>query len=88
MPPGRSSRPTGSPSTPRLRDEVVRARRGAGPAVLHGVCDAVADPVRDADGNVVDVGIAYPRDFTAQMLDYSARYSLRPVPSVGPRETT
>ena len=31
-----------SPSTPSLRDEVVRAGREAGPAVLHGVRDAEA----------------------------------------------
>ena len=55
------------------------ARRGAGaggggrPAVLHGFVMPKLDAVTGPDGEITDVVISYPRDFTQQMLEYSGR---------------
>lgn len=67
-----------------LRDQVVERVKAIGLPSYTGFVQPTVSPVRDASGEVVDATIAYPCDFTAQMLDYSTRYTLRPVPSVGP----
>jgi len=67
-----------------LRDEVVRRVDTLGLPSYTGFIMPTLTPVRDAGGRVVDATIAYPCDFTRQMLQYSAQYCLRPVPSVGP----
>lgn len=36
-------------------------------------------PVTDGDGNITDVKVEYPDDFTKQMLSYAARYSFLPL---------
>jgi dipeptidyl-peptidase-3 len=57
---------------PALRDEVVaRVEELDLPSYTGFVMPALA-PVRDASGEIVDVTISYPRDFTRQMLEYSA----------------
>ena len=71
---------------PQLRDEVVRRVETLGLPSYTGFVMPSLEPVRDAAGAVVDTRMAYPLDFTAQMLDYSARYCLRPVPRVGPAD--
>lgn len=42
-----------------------------------GFINPVLTPVVEG-GEIVDVGIAYPEDFTEQMLDYAERYSFLP----------
>jgi dipeptidyl-peptidase-3 len=55
-----------------LRDEVVaRVDRLQLPSYT-GFVMPTLEPVVDAAGAIVDVTIAYPLDFTAQMLEYSA----------------
>jgi dipeptidyl-peptidase-3 len=55
-----------------LRDEVVaRVDRLNLPSYTGFVMPRL-DPVRAADGRIVDVAVSYPRDLTVQMLEYSA----------------
>lgn len=35
-------------------------------------------PITDAKGNITDIKVEYPKDFTEQMLDYAKRYSFLP----------
>ncbi|MGE3842752.1 MAG: peptidase M49 [Vicinamibacterales bacterium] len=67
-----------------LRDEVVRRVDSLGLPSYTGFIMPTLTPVEDADGRVVDAAISYPCNFAGQMLQYSARYCLRPVPFVGP----
>jgi dipeptidyl-peptidase-3 len=69
---------------PAIRDDVVRRVDALGLPSYTGFVMPALEPVRDASGTLVDVAIRHPRDFAAQMLAYSARYCLRPVPTVGP----
>ena len=56
---------------PELRDEVVaRVERLNLPSYTAFVTPKL-EPVRADDGSIVDVRISYPRDLTAQMLEYS-----------------
>lgn len=71
---------------PEVRDDVVRRVDALGLPSYTGFVMPALEPVCDDRGEVMDARISYPRDFTAQMLDYSARYCLRPVPWVGPDE--
>jgi dipeptidyl-peptidase-3 len=58
---------------PALRDEVVaRVDRLDLPSYTAFVMPRL-EPVYDEDGAIADVTITYPRDLTAQMLEYSAR---------------
>jgi dipeptidyl-peptidase-3 len=57
---------------PALRDEVVaRVDHLQLPSYTAFVMPRL-EPVRDASGAIVDVGISYPLDLTVQMLEYSA----------------
>jgi len=57
---------------PALRDEVVaRVDRLRLPSYTGFVMPRL-EPVRDASGAIVDIAISYPRDLTAQMMEYSA----------------
>jgi len=57
---------------PALRDEVVaRVERLQLPSYTGFVMPKLR-PITDASGAIVDVDISYPRDLTAQMLEYSA----------------
>src|SRR6202008_4202816 len=57
---------------PALRDEVVaRVDRLKLPSYTAFVMPRI-EAVTDAAGDIVDVAISYPRDLTAQMLEYSA----------------
>jgi len=58
---------------PALRDEIVeRVERLDLPSYTAFVMPKL-EPMTDAAGAVVDVGISYPRDFMAQMLEYGSR---------------
>ena len=56
---------------PALRDEIVaRVEHLDMPSYTAFVMPRL-EPVHDASGAAVDVAISYPRDFTAQMLEYA-----------------
>jgi dipeptidyl-peptidase III len=57
---------------PKLRDEVVRRVDDLNLASYSGFVMPKLEAVKDASGAITDVTISYPRDFTKQMLEYSA----------------
>lgn len=59
-----------------LRDEVVARVDALQLPSYTGFVQPTLAPVVDDLGTIVDVTISYPRDLTAQMLDYSVRYGL------------
>jgi dipeptidyl-peptidase-3 len=67
-----------------LRDEVVRRVEALDMPSYTGFVMPELVPTLDGDGSPIDIDIEYPCDFTRQMLSYSERYCLRPVPNVGP----
>lgn len=56
----------------RLRDEVVARVDALNLPSYTGFVMPKLDAVKDAAGRIADVKISYPRDLTAQMLEYSA----------------
>ena len=58
---------------PALRDEVVARVDAVGLPSYTGFVQPRLEPVRDDAGAIVDVKISYPRDLTAQMLEYSGK---------------
>ena len=58
---------------PALRDEVMARVESVGLPSYSGFVQPRLEPVRDASGAITDVTISYPRDFTAQMLEYSGK---------------
>ena len=61
---------------PALRDEVVARVDAVGLPSYTGFVQPRLEPVRDDAGAIVDVKISYPRDLTAQMLEYSGKRTL------------
>ena len=57
---------------PDRRDEVVRRVDRLSLPSYTGFVMPKLEPVTGDDGEIVDVGISYPRDLRAQMLEYSA----------------
>jgi dipeptidyl-peptidase-3 len=57
---------------PKLRDEVVARVDSLNLPSYTGFVMPRLDAVKGAAGEIVDVTISYPRDFTKQMLEYSA----------------
>lgn len=57
---------------PRLRDEVVARVDHLNLPSYTGFVMPRLDTVRNAAGEITDVAISYPRDFTKQMLEYAA----------------
>ncbi len=55
----------------RLRDEVVKRVDSLGLPSYTGFVMPKLTPVAGSDGKITDVTISYPRDLTAQMLEYS-----------------
>jgi dipeptidyl-peptidase-3 len=56
---------------PKLRDEVVKRVDSLGLPSYTGFVMPKLAPVVGADGKITDVTISYPKDLTAQMLEYS-----------------
>ena len=56
-----------------LRDEVVRRVDALNLPSYTGFVMPRLEPVLDAGGNIADVEITYPLDFTGQMLEYSGK---------------
>ena len=57
----------------RLRDEVVARVDTLNMPSYTGFVQPRLEPVTGTDGKITDVEISYPRDLTAQMLEYSGR---------------
>jgi dipeptidyl-peptidase-3 len=57
-----------------IHAEVLKRSEKLNSAPYGGFINPVLVPVTDADGNIVDVKVEYPSDFTAQMLMYSEQY--------------
>jgi dipeptidyl-peptidase-3 len=58
---------------PALRDEIVARVDAIGLPSYSGFVQPRLEPVRDGAGEITDVKISYPQDFTAQMLEYSGK---------------
>jgi dipeptidyl-peptidase-3 len=73
---------------PALRDEIVaRADRAGIPSYVAFVMPDIV-PVRDADGGIQDVRLAYASDLATQMLKYSGKLPLEePPPAPSPTPT-
>src|SRR5262245_52181930 len=56
---------------PTLRDEVVRRVEQLNLPSYSGFVQPKLEAVRNAAGEITDVTISYPLDFTKQMLEYS-----------------
>lgn len=59
-----------------LHNEVLRRSKKLNIAPYGGFINPLLVAEYDNDGNVIDVTVEYPEDFTEQMLDYGLRYSL------------
>ncbi len=57
---------------PALRDEIVARVDRLNLPSYTGFVMPKLEPIRDADGAIVDIAISYPRDLRAQMLEYAA----------------
>ena len=60
---------------PVVHQQVLDRADALGIAPYGGFINPVLVPVEDKDGNITDVDVTYPDDFTKQMLEYSAKYS-------------
>ncbi len=67
---------------PALRDEIVARTDALDLPAYTALVQPRLEPVRDESDTIVDVQITYPRDLTAQMLEYSERYSYPRHPAV------
>ena len=57
-----------------LHAEVLARVERLNSAPYSGFINPVLVPVKDAEGNITDVTVEYPNDFTKQMLSYSEQY--------------
>ena len=60
---------------PELHAEVLARAEKLGSAPYSGFINPELVPEMDADGNITDVKVTYPSDFTQQMLDYADKYA-------------
>ena len=60
----------------KLHAEVIRRSQKLNIAPYGGFINPLLVADYDNDGNILDVTVEYPEDFTEQMLDYGLRYSL------------
>ena len=58
---------------PKLRDEIVARVDKLNLPSYTGFVMPKLTPVTNANGEITDVKISYPKDLTAQMLEYSAQ---------------
>jgi len=56
---------------PKLRDEVQERVKKLDIASYTGFVMPQLEPVRDAQGKIVDVKVTYPMDLAKQMIEYS-----------------
>jgi dipeptidyl-peptidase-3 len=62
-----------------LHAEVLERNARLNRAPYTGFINPVLQPVKDTDGNITDVTVKYPDDFTEQMLYYGEHYSFLPL---------
>lgn len=62
-----------------LHEEVLRRSEKLNSAPYGGFINPRLVPVKDKSGNITDIKVEYPDDFTAQMLEYSEKYSFLPL---------
>ena len=60
---------------PAIHTEVLKRSEKLKSALYGGFINPELVPEMDADGNITDVKVTYPSDFTQQMLDYGKKYS-------------
>jgi dipeptidyl-peptidase-3 len=60
---------------PAIHAEVLKRSEKLKSAPYGGFINPELVPEMDADGNITDVKVTYPSDFTKQMLDYGKKYS-------------
>ena len=60
---------------PVVHQQVLDRADALGIAPYGGFINPVLVPVEDEKGNITDVNVTYPDDFTKQMLEYSRKYS-------------
>ncbi len=63
---------------PELHKEVLDRSAKLSSAPYGGFINPRLNPVTDADGNIIDIMVEYPDNFTRQMMDYARRYSNLP----------
>lgn len=63
---------------PELHAEVLDRVAKLNNAPYGGFVNPAYELVKDADGNITDVSVTYPDDFTKQMLSYAKHYSFLP----------
>lgn len=63
---------------PDLHKEVLERTAKLGGSAYSGFINPRLIPVYDANGEITDVVVEYPEDFTKQMMDYARRYSHLP----------
>jgi dipeptidyl-peptidase III len=63
---------------PAIHKEVLNRSAKLSSAPYGGFINPRLNPVMDADGNIIDVVVEYPDNFTRQMMDYARRYSNLP----------
>lgn len=61
-----------------LHKEVLERNSKFKSAPYSGFVNPVLEPVLDAEGNIIEVNVAQPESFAAQMLDYAKRYTTLP----------
>lgn len=64
---------------PALHQEVLERSAKLNVAPYGGFINPRLVPDYDADGNILDVRVEYPDNFTEQMLEYGTKYALLPV---------
>lgn len=60
---------------PVLHQEVLERYAKLNSAPYSGFINPELEPVMDDQGNITDIKVNYPNDFTQQMLDYGSKYS-------------
>jgi dipeptidyl-peptidase III len=61
-----------------LHEQVLARMKKLNVAAYGGFINPVLVPVEDEVGNITDIKVEYPDDFTQQMLDYAKNYSFLP----------
>lgn len=61
-----------------LHAEILERNKQFTSAPYAGFVNPVLQPVNDANGNIVEIKVAYPETFSEQMLEYSKHYNFLP----------
>ena len=61
-----------------IHKEVIERAEALNIAPYGGFINPVLKPVEDESGNITDVTVEYPADFTKQMMNYAKNYSFLP----------